>query len=171
MFRRPRMTESSTASEIKSDAGTSLDFGPLAERLGYALRRAQVAVFRDFFKTFAPFDLKPAQYSILTIIERNPGLKQTRVADALGIKRTNFVAMVDELERRGLIRRDEALGDRRSHALVLTQKGEELMPSLHATSAEHEQRVIDALGSKRHTEMALAMHELVSRFEEDPAAE
>ena len=68
-------------------------------------------MFRDFFAVFAPFDIKPAQYSILTIIERNPGLKQAQVCDALGIKRTNFVAMIDELERRGLVRRAESPGD------------------------------------------------------------
>ena len=172
MFPRPPMTDSSPASDTKpADLSASLDFGPLSERLGYALRRAQVAVFRDFFKAFEPFDLKPAQYSILTIIELNPGLKQTQVADALGIKRTNFVAMIDELEARGFIRRDEAVGDRRSYALVLTPEGERLMPKLHATSAEHERRVIAALGPQRHAEMALAMHELVSQLEDGVAEE
>jgi DNA-binding MarR family transcriptional regulator len=144
-----------------------LDFGPLAERLGYRLRRAQISVFRDFFAAFAPFDIKPAQYSILTIIERNRGLKQTQVCDALGIKRTNFVAMIDELEARGLVRRDEAPADRRSHALVLTAEGEILMPKLHETSAAHEQRIIDCLGRARHAEMRDTLAELVAFFEDE----
>ena len=144
-----------------------IDFGPLAERLGYVMRRAQIGVFRDFFAAFAPFDIKPAQYSILTIIERNPGLKQTQVCDALGIKRTNFVAMIDELESRRLVRRDEAPADRRSHALVLTPEGEALMPKLHDTSAAHEQRLIAVLGPRRHAEMRNTLAELVSHLEDE----
>lgn len=143
-----------------------IDFGPLGQRLGYALRRAQIAVFRDFFAAFAEFDIRPAQYSILTIIEANPGLKQTQVCDALGIKRTNFVAMVDELEARGLVRRDEAPGDRRSHALVLAPSGEALMPKLHATSERHEKRLVAALGASRHKDMLRALNALAADFGE-----
>ena len=145
-----------------AEAEAEVDRGPLARRLGYVLRRAQIAVFKDFFAAFAPFDIKPAQYSILTVIESNPRLKQTQVSDALGIKRTNFVAMIDELEARGLVRRDEAPGDRRSHALVLTRAGAALMPKLHATSAAHEQGLIDALGPARHREMLGALAQLAS---------
>jgi DNA-binding MarR family transcriptional regulator len=144
-----------------------IDFGPLSERLGYVLRRAQIGVFRDFFAAFAPFDIKPAQYSILTIIERNPGLKQTQVCDALGIKRTNFVAMIDELEARGLVRRDEAPADRRSYALVLTAKGEMLMPKLHETSAAHEQRIIEFLGRSRHAGLSETLAELVAFLQDE----
>ena len=95
----------------------TIDLGPLPELIGYVLRRAQLAVFQDFFAAFAPFDIRPAQFSVLTIIERNPGLTQTQVAEALGIKRTNFVGMLDELEKRGLAERRQAR-DKRSYALV-----------------------------------------------------
>ncbi len=152
-----------------ADTVPQVDLGPLAERLGYVLRRAQVAVFRDFFNTFEPYDIKPAQYSILTIIERNPGLKQTQVADTLGIKRTNFVAMIDELEARGLVRRDESPGDRRSYALVLTAEGEALIPKLHVTSEEHEARITEALGAKPRLEMAAALQALAAHFENKAA--
>ncbi|MEN3384710.1 MAG: hypothetical protein V7608_4754, partial [Hyphomicrobiales bacterium] len=62
-----------------------IDLGPLPELIGYVLRRAQLVVFQDFFSAFAPFDISPAQFSVLTVIERNPGLTQTQVAAALGI--------------------------------------------------------------------------------------
>src|SRR6478752_9631441 len=90
--KRPGMTEQTKTPDI--------DLGPLPELMGYVLRRAQLVVFQDFFAAFAPFDISPAQLSVLTVIERNPGLTQTQVAAALGIKRTNFVGLLDELERR-----------------------------------------------------------------------
>jgi len=130
-----------------------VDFGPLDRRLGYVLRRAQMAVFRDFFAAFEAFDIRPAQYSILTVIECNPGLKQSEVSEALGIQRTNFVAMIDELQRRGLVRRDPTPNDRRSYALVLTEEGRRLMSELHAVAERHEQRIADAIGAERHRRM------------------
>ena len=102
-----------------------VDYGPLDRRIGYLLRRAQMAVFRDFFAAFEAHDIRPGQYSILTVIECNPGRKQGEVSAALGIKRANFVAMIDLLERRKLVRRDPTPGDRRSYALMLTEKGKQ----------------------------------------------
>ena len=99
----------------------TIDLGPLPELIGYVLRRAQLAVFQDFFAAFAPFDIRPAQFSVLTIIERNPGLTQTQVAEALGIKRTNFVGMLDELEKRGLAER--AAGARQAVLCALSHGG------------------------------------------------
>ncbi len=118
-----QQTKASAAADEGAPGG-GIDYGPLDRRLGYVLRRAQMAVFRDFFSAFEAFDIRPAQYSILTVIECNPGLKQSEVSEALGIQRTNFVAMVDELQRRGLVRRDPAPNDRRSYALVLTETGQ-----------------------------------------------
>src|SRR5215212_4699723 len=102
---------------------TDLDLGPLPDLIGYVLRRAQLVVFQDFFNAFAPFDISPAQFSVLTVIERNPGLTQTQVAAALGIKRTNFVGLLNELEKRVLAERRQVSGDKRSYAVYLTADG------------------------------------------------
>jgi DNA-binding MarR family transcriptional regulator len=118
-----------------------IDLGPLGDSVGYLLRRAQVAVFQRFFELFAEFDIRPAQYSTLTVIERNPGLSQTRLADALGIKKTNLVAIIDALEERGLARRESTENDRRSHALYLTPKGTVLIGRLHQIDAALDQSI------------------------------
>ena len=119
-----------------------IDLGPLPELIGYVLRRAQLVVFQDFFAAFAPFDIRPAQFSVLTVIERNPGLTQSQVAAALGIKRTNFVGMLDELERRGLAERRQAARDKRSYALYLTAEGAALMRKLKPVLKAHESRMV-----------------------------
>ncbi len=141
------------AAPDESASTRRIDYGPLDRRLGYVLRRAQIAVFRDFFSTFEAFDIRPAQYSILTVIECNPGLKQSEVSEALGVQRTNFVAMVDELQRRGLVLRDPAPDDRRSYALVLTEEGRRLMGELHEVAEQHEQRIADAIGAETRRRM------------------
>jgi len=150
--RRTTAQDGQAAEEVGARGAepVAIDYGPLDCRLGYLLRRAQVAVFRDFFAAFEAYDLRPGQYSILTVIEANPGLKQGEVGEALGIKRANFVAMIDELEKRKLVRRDPSPGDRRSYALILTAKGARLMGELHGLSERHEQRLIDSIGRKTY---------------------
>lgn len=128
----------------------AIDYGRLDLHVGYVLRRAQLAIFQDFIAAFEAFDLRPAQYSILTVIEANPGLRQSQVALALGIKKTNFVAMIDALERRGLARRAPSDADRRALELRLTEAGAALMPRLHDIAAAHERRVIARLGVEAH---------------------
>ena len=61
--------------------------GALADHLGYSVRRLQVWIFQDFVRALAPFDIRPAQYSVLIVIEANPGLSQTALAQRLGIER------------------------------------------------------------------------------------
>lgn len=160
-----RATVARKASENTESPGASperaaIDYGLLERRLGYALRRAQIAVFRDFFAAFEAYDIRPGQYSILTVIECNPGLKQGEVSEALGIKRANFVAMIDELERRGLVRRDSTPKDRRSYALVLTARGQRLMHALHAAADTHEQRLIETLGAETVSETFITLGKL-----------
>jgi DNA-binding MarR family transcriptional regulator len=120
--------------------------GPLAGLVGYALRRAQLAVFDDAIRSFADLDLRPAQFSVLAVVGHRPGLKQSEVAATLGIQRANFVALLDRLERRGLARRTPALNDRRCHALHLTAEGERVLALASARVAAIEARLDERLG-------------------------
>src|SRR5256885_11942265 len=107
-LRSGRLTAGSRRTGRKMGQGTrttDIDLGPLPELIGYVLRRAQLGVFQDFFSTFAPFDISPAQFALLTVIERNPGLTQSQVAAALAINRTIFVGLLGELDRRALAER------------------------------------------------------------------
>lgn len=133
----------------KSDlAGNGVQLGYLDGLLGYMLRRAQLALFQDFIVKMKGFDLRPAQFSVLAIIQANPGLKQSRVSEALGINRANFVALLDELEKRKLARRAPADGDRRSNALYLTPQGEAFLEdAFRHLLTQHESRLDDILGT------------------------
>ena len=151
------------ASETASAGG--VDYGLLDESLGYVLRRAQLAVFKTFQNTFKGVDITPAQCSVLIIVERNPGLTQTQVSDALGIKRANFVALFDTLEARGLAQR-AAASDRRSYALQLTPKGRVLLKKLHALSELHEARISVPLGKPDRAELFRLLNLLLAPLEQ-----
>jgi DNA-binding MarR family transcriptional regulator len=139
------------------EKAAAIDFGPLEDSVGYLIRRAQVVVFQRFFELFAEAKARPAQYSVLTVIEHNPGLSQTRLADALGIKKANLVAMIDELEKRGLARRMPTENDRRSYALYLTPKGKASMVRLHRLDRALDRRLVQTLGNGERRQLCEAL--------------
>jgi DNA-binding MarR family transcriptional regulator len=129
-------------------ANRNVDLGPLPGQVGFLMRRAWLAMSQDFLRTFADVAIRPAQYGVLLIIEHNPGLKQAEVSAALGIKRTNLVALLDGLEERGFARREAATSDRRSYALHLTSKGTALLQHLRELHELHESRMIASIGEE-----------------------
>lgn len=138
-----------------------IDLGELPGLSGYMLRRAQFAAFNDFLRYFEDLGVRPVQYAVLTVIDRNPGLKQSQVSEALGIKRANLVAILDALERRGLARREAVATDRRSYALRLTDKGAALMKELRARSEAHEKRLAASIGEDGRQQLLKLLHGVV----------
>ena len=114
--------------------------------VGYVLRRAQLALFEDFARRFKGLDLTPAQFSTLVAIRENPERRQSDIAAALGIQRPNFVALMDNLERRGLAERVRSGADRRSNALALTLAGTALLERAMAAQAEQEAAIRARIG-------------------------
>jgi DNA-binding MarR family transcriptional regulator len=130
-------------------ASQDVDLSQLTRLIGYQLRRAQIAVFDDFIRAFAAHDIRPGQYGVLTAIDCNPGSSQAAIALSLGIKRSNFVKLIDELERRKLVIRKQVSGDRRANALFLTKTGQSELATLHDIRIAHEARVATKIGDER----------------------
>jgi DNA-binding MarR family transcriptional regulator len=128
--------------------GQQVDLSKLTDLVGYQLRRAQIAVFDDFIRSFAPYNIRPTQYGVLTAIESNPGSSQAAIAQSLGIKRSNFVKLIDEFERRKLVARKQVAGDRRANALFLTKAGETELAELHQVRMAHEARIAALIGGE-----------------------
>ena len=126
---------------------TAVDLGSLPSQLGYVLRRAQVAVLQSYAASFTGMGLRPAQYSVLTVLDRNPGLSPSLVADALAINRTNFVPLFDSLVRQGFAERRPVATSRRTHALYLTASGKALLDKATRLLARHEEQFAAKLGT------------------------
>ncbi len=140
----------------------TIDLGHLPDLLGYALRQAQLAVFRDFLRAFSRFDIRPVQYGVLAVIEQNPGLKQQQVCLAIGIRRANFVPLLDDLEHRGLARRALSAHDQRASALFLTEKGKALMRELRRINQAHEKRIAAGLSREQRRLLVETLNKIKS---------
>src|SRR5579872_3757129 len=130
--RRCQLTTTAAPTSLRRRAGNGttrrneadeIGLDALVGHAGYAVRRFQIWIFQDFIKTLGEVDIRPTQYSVLTVIGANPGLSQMAVAKRLGIERARLVHLLDSLEARDLVDRIPSAIDRRSHALHLTASG------------------------------------------------
>lgn len=124
--------------------------GLLPGLLGYRLRLAQQAVFRDFGESVS--DLPPGRVGILLIIDANPGVTQTRLAQAVGLDRSTLVGVLDGLEARGLVERRRGQ-DRRTNGVLLTRAGRALVADLKRRIRMHERRVAARLSAEERTQL------------------
>ncbi len=130
--------------------GTStIDFSMMEDAVGYRLRRAQLAVFQDFNEAFSAKGLRPTDFAVLLLLTRNQGAKQSEVAEALGIQRANFVAIVDGLENKGFVARRKSEVDRRVQSLHITEAGLAYLDDLLPIWQEHEERLLSQLGGRQ----------------------
>ncbi len=131
--------------------------GLLPGLLGYRLRLAQQAVFRDFASSVG--ELSPGRVGILLLLEANPGVTQSRLAQAVSLDRSTMVGVVDMLEGRGLIERRRG-HDRRTNGLWLTDAGRVLVGRLKRRILAHERRVAAHLTVQERAQLLALLKKL-----------
>jgi DNA-binding MarR family transcriptional regulator len=111
--------------------------------IGYNLKRAYVIVRADFRRVLGDDGFSPRAFSALTLVVQFPDVTQTGLAKMLGVERSGLVAIVDDLERRGLVRRGTVKGDRRAQALLPTAAGRRALADATAAVRAHEDALFD----------------------------
>ena len=147
------MAERKSAAQAENGGGTAsgvasraaIDMGLLPDLIGFNLRCAQLALFQHFSASVGKDGISAPQFGTLLLIEANPDISQSAIAQALRFDRSTLVQIIDRLEGRGLVVRNVSPTDRRSHALRLTDKGAEELAGLKDMAQAHEADVARAL--------------------------
>ncbi|MDB5883296.1 MAG: transcriptional regulator, MarR family-like protein [Ramlibacter sp.] len=124
-----------------------IDTSYLESLIGYNARRAALAVIEVFLQRMAVYDLRPVDFSVLSLITHNPGITSRQLCTALGILPPNLVGMINALEKRELIERQPHPRDGRAMGLHLTAAGEKLMRNAERTAAQLEAQVAAKLSA------------------------
>lgn len=138
---------------------------PHADTLVFLLSQVGAQCARLFAEHLAPLGLTPRAYGVLSHLGQADRQTQQQLADHLGVHRNNMVAIIDELEAAGWVRRHGSERDRRAFEIHLTSEGatvcreavrqvllleQQVTTALSAaearTSIAHLQRLADALG-------------------------
>jgi DNA-binding MarR family transcriptional regulator len=100
-----------------------------------------------FAERLGPLGLTPAHAGSLRVIAASAGSSQQEVAERLGMFPSRLVALVDELEDRGLVQRLENPRDRRIYLLQVTARGKEVLQSIGRVAREHQDALLAALNT------------------------
>jgi DNA-binding MarR family transcriptional regulator len=135
---------------------------PLAERLGYLLKHAQLRFFELSASALAPLGVSGQEAAVLRAIDCPEPMSQGDIAIRMRIDRTTMVALIDDLERKGLAQRRQDPGDRRKNVVELTGTGRDILRRANQVAAEAEQTFLSPLAAEDRERFMTALRALTA---------
>jgi len=146
-------------------AAQSINFGPLAHRVGFNLRMAQEAAFQAFSRRSQEIGESPGRFATLTLIGRNPGISQTELSLAAGRDKSSLTPVVEDLVRRCLVERKRMPADRRIYRLNLTAAGKKTLTQLTRCARRHERKLDAVIGLRDRTRFIQILKKIAAEVE------
>ncbi|MDB6121690.1 MAG: MarR family transcriptional regulator, partial [Pedosphaera sp.] len=99
---------------------------------------------------FARWDLSPSQFNVLNLLHDQPdGCSQIELSRQLIMHRSNITGLVDRLEARSLVRRQDSPTDRRAFNVVLTKAGRKLIQQIRPHYHQAAEKVWGNMSAQR----------------------
>ncbi len=109
--------------------------------LAFLLSQVGIHASKRFAERIAAVDLSPPLFRVLNLVAAAEGHSQQAIAAAIEIPPSRMVALVDELEQRGLVERRPEPKDRRVRALFLTAAGKRSLARGREIAQQHEEEL------------------------------
>jgi DNA-binding MarR family transcriptional regulator len=107
-----------------------------------------------FAERLGVLELAPADAGILRLLRVAAGLSQQELSGKLQIHPSRLVAILDNLEKRGLVERRPNPDDRRLYSIYLTKDGCEILEKIGKVAREHQDALLSALTRGEQDELA-----------------
>ena len=148
-----RLPNNHLSSVRKRKLPSHLSPGAIGETVGYRLRVAQIAAYRRFEARLDQYGSAARYLGLLAIIGNEPGQPQSRLAEAVALKRSSLVAIIDRLAEEELVERRTDPGDRRINAVWLTERGNRIVAELVVHAEQEEARITKGLTEAEHAHL------------------
>ncbi len=135
---------------------------PLAERLGFLLKHAQIQLAGLSEAALRPLGIIGRELAVLSVLADGGSLSQHQAARRLAIDRTTMVALLDGLQDKGLAERHPHPGDRRRNVVELTAKGHQVMDEALRATHDAERRFLAPLGDAEARRFRRALQTLIA---------
>lgn len=133
-----------TAASGKQDYG----LGVLDEILVFKLRRIRDVLTQAFRASSTEGrGLRAGEFSVLALIDANPCISQIDLARVGGFDQTILVGVIDDLESRNWVTRQQSGEDRRRKVLQITRSGRAALNQLLQQALENEAPAMKALSA------------------------
>ncbi|MFP3466570.1 MarR family winged helix-turn-helix transcriptional regulator [Leifsonia sp. SIMBA_070] len=135
---------------------------PLEGRAAFLLSQLGLSSAQRFTAALAPLGITPNRFGVLAELAREDGRTQQELATALGLHRNSMVAMMDDLEERGLVERHRHPRDRRAYAIRLTPSARELLTAGARIADELEEALLAPLDLEERAALVATLARLVA---------
>jgi DNA-binding MarR family transcriptional regulator len=130
-------------------------------RLGHLLKQAYLQFTGFTTAALEPLGITAMEWAALLRFDEEPSLSQAGLARLLGIDRTTMVALVDQLEGKGLVTRRPHREDRRKNVVELTAEGRDLKKRAAALVDGCERQFLSALTKSDAQQLKAALHMVI----------
>ena len=128
--------------------------------LAFLLSQIGVYASQRFGEAIGEIGIHPALFRVLNVVDAAEGQSQQAIGETIQVPPSRMVAIVDELEDRGLLTRRPHPGDRRIRALFLTAEGRGVLAEGREIAVAHEQRLTRGMKRRDREELARLLREL-----------
>lgn len=101
-------------------------------------------------------DFTYAQFNILRILKDHDGISQDALANKLFVDKARISRVIQQLEEKGLIHKQNAKADKRQFCIYMSDKGKESWPNIHTILKTSGDLMLDGLTDEEIT-MALSL--------------
>lgn len=133
----------------------------LTERAAFLLRLVLIKAEEMGESALVELQLSGREYGVLALLEAGPVSSQHQLGAVLGIDRTTTVAVLTELQTRGLIDRAPDPGNRRAHLVGLTEAGEQVRARAAAVLADCDEQLLEPLPVADRTQLRQLLKSLL----------
>lgn len=132
--------------------------------LGYQLAQARLTTDEIYLQRAGRrFALRPVDFTILALLDHNPGVSARQLARALAVTPPNLTIWLEQLERRGLIARVRSESDRRTQPVMLTDAGAVLAREAAQEILAGEAQTLDNLSVAERALLLELLHKVAAR--------
>jgi DNA-binding MarR family transcriptional regulator len=111
-------------------------------------------------------DLRPGHAALFTTIDRRSGSRITDLAESVRLTKQGMMALVDDLESRGYVRRVPDPADTRAKLVRLTARGRRAAAECRRAVQGLEQRTKRQLGDRSYEALRDALEDLATPSDE-----
>jgi DNA-binding MarR family transcriptional regulator len=133
--------------------------------LAFLLSQVGIHAARQFAERIGEVGLQPPLFRALNVVDIAEGQSQQAIGQAIGAPASRMVAIVDELEQRGLVERRPDPGDRRVRAVHLTKEGRKTLARGRKIAAEHEDGLAAGLSAAERKRLVTLLQRIVEQQE------
>ena len=133
--------------------------------VAFLLSQVGIYASQRFAQRIAAIDLQPPMFRVLNVVDAAEGLSQQAIGEAIQAPASRMVAIVDDLEQRGLLERRPHPNDRRVRALYLTGEGRKRLARGRKIAGEHERELMRGMSEAERKRLTALLRKVVDEQE------